>query len=86
MTSQERDRVARRRARAGWPVKRFRLGEEPPDDLSDVTTAAERIAMMWPLALAAWQVAGRSLPTYDRSSMPGRLWRPGERRPEDDGA
>ena len=42
--------------------------------------------MMWPLALAAWRLAGIALPTYDRSNMPGRLWRPGERRPEDDEA
>jgi hypothetical protein len=61
-------------------VARFRLGEEPADDLSEVTSQAERIAMMWPLALAAWKVAGRTLPTYDRSSLPARLFRPGEER------
>jgi hypothetical protein len=77
-------REARRRARATWPIARYQLGEEPSDDLSHLTTAAERIAMMWPLAEAAWRLAGRPLPAYDRSNLPGRLWRPGETRPDDD--
>jgi hypothetical protein len=79
-------REARRRARARWPIRRYRLGEEPPDDLSDATTAAERIAMMWPLALAAWRLAGRRLPDYDRRTMPARLFPPGTRPPDDDDA
>jgi hypothetical protein len=75
-----------RGSRASWPVARYRLGEEPSDDLSDVTTPAERVAMMAELAESAWRVAGRSLPTYDRSTMPGRLFRPGTPRPDDDDA
>jgi hypothetical protein len=74
----------RRAARAHWPVRRFPLGEEPPDDLSEVTTAAERVAMMWPLAEEAWRIAGLPWPTYDRQSMPSRLFRPGEPPPDDD--
>jgi len=31
---------------------------EDADDISDVTTAAERIGMMWPLAQEAWRLAG----------------------------
>ena len=77
---------ARRAARARWPIVRFRLGEEPSDDLSDVTTPAERIAMMWPLAEAAWRLAGRPLPTYERRNIPSRLFRPGTRPPDDDDA
>ena len=75
---------ARRAARASWPIARFRLGEEPPDDLSEVTTLEERIAMMWPLAVEAWKLAGRPLPDYDRRNIPARLFRPGERPPDDD--
>jgi hypothetical protein len=74
----------RRAARAHWPVRRFSLGDEPSDDLSEVTTAAGRIAMMWTLAVEAWLVAGRPLPSYDRRSMPARLFRPGERPPDAD--
>lgn len=86
MALDDPDAEARRRAaRARWPIARFRLGEEPPDDLSQ-TTPAERIAMMWPLAETAWRMAGRCWPTYDRSSMPARLLRPGEPRVDDDDA
>jgi hypothetical protein len=77
---------ARRRARASWPVARYEAGEVPSDDLSDVTTPSQRIAMMAELANAAWKLAGRPLPDYDRSQIPGRLFRPGELRPEDDDA
>ena len=76
---------ARRTARARWPIARFRLGEEPLDDLSAVTTPAERIAMMWPLAESAWQLAGRRLPVYDRREIPARFLPPGT-RPDDDDA
>jgi hypothetical protein len=78
------DVETRRAARHGWPVARFRLGEEPLDDLSHVTTPAERIAMMWPLALAAWAAARRPVPTYTRSDMPGRFFAPGVPRPDDE--
>ena len=77
---------ARRAARVRWPISRFRLGEEPSDDLSEVTTPAERIAMMWPLAESSWKLAGRPLPTYERRNMPLRLFRPGTRPPDDDDA
>ncbi len=72
----------RRRARAGWPVAVRRL-DESEEDISDVTTPSERIAMMWPLAQEAWRLAGRPLPTYDRAHTPSRLFRPGEPRSDD---
>ncbi len=72
----------RRQARAGWPIV-VRGLDEPDDDISDVTTAAERIAMMWPLAQEAWRLAGRPIPTYDRAHTPTRIFRPGEPRPDD---
>ena len=62
-------------------MRRYQLGDEPSDDLSETTTAAQRIAMMWPLAEAAWRLAGIPIPTYDRTNLPGRLWRPGNRGP-----
>jgi hypothetical protein len=64
-------------------VRSFRLGEEPGDDLSESTTVEQRLAMMWPLAVEAWTLSGRSLPTYDRESLPARLYRSGEVPPED---
>ncbi len=76
------DSERRRAARAGWPVAVRPLGAVE-DDISDVTTAAERIAMMWPLAQEAWRLAGLPIPGYDRSHTPSRVFRPGEPRPDD---
>ena len=76
----------RRATRFTWPIATFALGDESADDISAVTTAAERIAMMWQLAETAWKLAGRPLPTYDRQHMPARLFRPGAPRPADDDA
>ena len=66
---------AGRRARAAWPVRVFALGDEPSDDLSGRTTAEERLAMMWPLAVDAWTASGRPLPEYPRHLMPVRVIR-----------
>jgi len=54
-------------------VNVYRLGAEPGDDLSASTTAEERLAMMWPLALEAWDVSGRPLPRYSRQETPVAL-------------
>jgi hypothetical protein len=76
------DAQCRRQARAGWPVVVRRL-DASDEDISDVTTPAERIAMMWPLALEAWRLAGRPIPTYDRAHTPACVFRAGEPRPDD---
>ena len=75
MASDETAAHRRGEARAS-PIRVFRLGEEPGDDLSGRTTPEERIAMMWPLAVDAWTSAGRRLPQYSRDRMPGRIIRP----------
>jgi hypothetical protein len=62
--------VRRAADRGSWPVRVYRLGEAPGDDLSRETTATERLAMMWSLTLEAWALAGRPLPTYARSETP----------------
>ncbi len=80
----ERDMQTRRRARARWPIVRKELTDDPGDDLSETTTPGQRIAMMWPLAVEAWRVARKKIPDYARSHVPGRLFRPGERPPDDD--
>ena len=68
---------ARRRAtkRRSWPVRKFRLGEEPEDSLLESATAEERLEMMWPLALEAWELSGRPLPDYSRAETPVRIVR-----------
>lgn len=69
---EERDRI-RERADAGasWPVRRT-TNEQQSDDLSSETTPAQRLAMMWPLALEAWRVAGKPIPDYPRHETPIR--------------
>ncbi len=63
----------RRKARASWPIRRFRLGEEPSDDLSDSTTPEERLAMMWPLTVDAYS-HGPGLPEpAPRATWPVRM-------------
>lgn len=82
----ERSAEQRRKEPGRWPIVRFRLGEEPSDDLSAITTPVERVAMMWTLAESAWKLAGLPLPSYDRRNLPARLFRPGTPRPSDDDA
>lgn len=63
--------------RARWVVRKYFLGHEPGDDLSDSTTADERLAMMWPLAMEAWALSGAGIPDYDRRTAPVRKLRRG---------
>ncbi len=66
-----KDKAKRRAlARRYWSVRKYRLGEEPSDDLSDTTTAEERLQMMWRLTVDAWALSGKRLPDYDRSKAP----------------
>lgn len=76
-------REARRAARARWPVRKFRLADQPGPDLSATTTADERLAMMWPLARDAWTLAGRTIPDYPRDRMPVRVVGPAGDRSSD---
>lgn len=66
------DRNDRTTARNSWPVRKHRLGEEPSDDLSDSTTAEERLQMMWQLAVEAWSLTDRPIPDYKRDEAPVR--------------
>lgn len=59
-------------------MRKLRLGDEPGDDLGASTTAEERIAMMWPLAVEAWSLTGRPMPEYERKDIPVRFLPPEE--------
>ena len=78
---EERERAARAEARRSWPIRTFRLGEEPDDDLSATTTAKERLEMMWPMTVDAWTLAGREIPDYPRDKTPVRVIRRGKEDP-----
>jgi hypothetical protein len=75
MAREPEDNAGPRTRRQSWPVRKFRLGSEPSDDLSESTTAEERLEMMWPLALEAWSLGDRPLPDYRRSDAPVRRLR-----------
>jgi hypothetical protein len=60
---------------AGQPVRVFRLGDEPRDDLRDTTTVEERLGILRQLSERAWALSGRLLPTYSRDRMPVRVTR-----------
>jgi hypothetical protein len=64
--------------RSSWPVKVYRLGEEPSNDLSESTSPEERLTMMWELAERGWVLAGRSFPEYDRKNVPGQVLQKGQ--------
>jgi hypothetical protein len=75
MREDDLDAAERARRRSEWPVRVFKRGSEPSDDLSATATAAQRLAMMWPLALEAWALTGKPMPDYSRSTMPVRIIR-----------
>jgi hypothetical protein len=77
---EDRERKERAAARRSWPIRVYRLGEEPDDDLSATTTAAERLAMMWPLAVDAWASSGKEIPDYPRNETPVRIISASDRR------
>lgn len=62
--------------RANWPVKIYRLGEEPGDDLSTSTTPEERIELVWELSRRMWMLTGRPWPHTARRDLPVRVIRP----------
>lgn len=78
--SEDSARAARAEARRSWPIRKFRLGEEPGEDLSATTTAKERLEMMWPMTVDAWTLAGKKMPDYPRDKTPVRVIRRGKPR------
>lgn len=59
--------------RSSLQAKIFPLGQEPGDDLSASTTAAERLAMLWALSQEAWAFAGFTMPAYGRHEIPIKI-------------
>ena len=77
--SKERERsrrLARSARRRNLEIRRFRLGEEPSENLSSTTTLEERIAMVWALTVDAWTSAGREMERRPRKEWTVRVKRP----------
>ena len=58
------------------PVRFFRLGEEPSDDLSATTTPAQRVEMVIALSARMFELGGQPPQSYARSELPIRVLRP----------
>ncbi len=44
--------------RSGYPVRKFRLSDEPPDAAAIALPPAERVGLVWPLTIEAWSLRG----------------------------
>ncbi len=51
-------------------MRRYRLGEEPSQDLTLTTTPEERLEMVETLSVEAWTLTGKPFPSYSRHEMP----------------
>ncbi len=58
------------------PIRVYRLGEEPGDDLSASTTPEERIELVWELTRRMWELGGGAAPSIPRERLPVRIIRP----------
>ena len=56
------------------------LAEQSTAAAPSASTAEERLAMVWQLALDAWALTGRAIPDYPRREAPGRVIRAAEKR------
>lgn len=51
-------------------MRKYRLGDEPSEDLRGSTTAQQRVEMVWQLTFEAWALTARPLPDYERATSP----------------
>jgi len=65
--------MSTRANRSTLRAKIFPLGHEPAEDLSNSTTAAERLAMLQDLSREAWALSGLPVPVYERHQIPVRI-------------
>jgi hypothetical protein len=72
------DESERRASRAAWPVRRYRLGEEPPDTYPASLSPEERVLLVGVLSarVAEFTPNAPDAPPYTRATMPIRVIRP----------
>ena len=77
MAPRDQERDERRRRRAGWPVRRFAVEDEPEWDERLLGRVAERVAAVWKISREAFSVAGMAArPSQPRKTMPSKIVRP----------
>ena len=59
-----------------WQGGVYRLGDEPPDDLSRHTTPEQRLALLTRLTERAWTLTGAPFHWYQRLDIPAKVIRP----------
>ena len=64
--------------RSSWPVKKYRLGAEPSEDLGATTTVKERLAMVEALSAEAFALSGHKEGKTPRSEWPIAIRRLGQ--------
>ena len=76
MPRDDPDRLARRAARANWPVRIFRSGEDPPEEpfLTDLSVE-ERLVAAAEITDMCWAVAGKRIPDLARQDWPIKIIR-----------
>ena len=57
------------------PARILSLHQQTDENLSDSTTAAERVGMVATLSRSMWEIMGRPVPSYPRSETPTRIIR-----------
>lgn len=62
--------AGRSASHGAWTARVYRLGDEPTEDLSAITTAEQRLKMVWELTARMWTLTGRPLPSCARSEIP----------------
>jgi hypothetical protein len=80
MAESEPSSEDRRALRSQWPVRVAPVAEleREEQDLSAVTTVAERFAIMWQIAQDVWAFRGEPVSESQLSRHPGRLIRRGD--------
>ncbi len=68
----------RRLRRAAWPVRSYRLGEEPPEGLQAEGVQGSAWDAMWRLAVDSYSWGGRLTERTPRDTWPVRIRRLGE--------
>lgn len=68
----------RLRRRAAWPIRSYRLGEEPPEGLQKERVQGSAWDDMWSLAIDSYSWGGRLTERTPRETWPVRVRRLGD--------
>jgi len=70
-------RAKRVSRRSTWPGRKMTLEEAAMEESSGPVPAEQLFQVMWQMAVDAWALSGREIPTYTRANTPGKVIRRG---------